>query len=263
MGILVVNSDPAALWGKVYIQFADPAVKAICAENWGSDGEITDEQAAAVTDLGDAFKGNADITSFDELRYFTGLTSIGIQAFYGCTALTSVTIPDSVTSIGNRAFFNCTSLTSVVIPEGVTSIDTEAFYGCTRLSVVTFPSTLTTIGKSAFGACEGLTTIDLSGTSVITLTERAFVGCNHVTSYDLPSTLTTVGSSAIGEASTLMSVTCRAVTPPSKAGKWGTVNSSMCIYVPAESVDAYKADANWSTRPFSSQVIPVVAIPTE
>ncbi len=96
-----------------YIVFADPICKQICVENWGSDGEITYEQAAAVTDLEDAFKYNTEINSFNELQYFTNLTLIESNAFEGCTGLTSITIPNSVTSIGENIFNDCTGLTSI------------------------------------------------------------------------------------------------------------------------------------------------------
>ena len=74
---------------------------------------------------------------------FNGLpvTGIGDSAFYNCTGLTSVTIPDSVTSIGQYAFYGCTGLTSVTIPDSVTSIGSYAFYGCTGLTSVTFENT--------------------------------------------------------------------------------------------------------------------------
>lgn len=79
------------------IEFADANVKAICVANWdtNNDGELSEEEAVAVIDLGTVFKYNTQITSFDELQYFTGLTSIGYQAFSGCRGLTSVTIPPS------------------------------------------------------------------------------------------------------------------------------------------------------------------------
>ena len=91
------------------IQFADAAVKAICVTNWDTngDGELSETEAAQVTDLGTVFKSNKTITSFDELQYFTGLTDIGEWAFCYCSGLTFVTIPNSVTSIGNDTFRNC------------------------------------------------------------------------------------------------------------------------------------------------------------
>ena len=114
------------------ITFADAKVKALCVANWDTDGdgELSEAEAAAVTSLGTVFKFNAQITSFDELQYFTGITSIGKQEFIYCEKLTSVTIPNSVKSIGNGAFNFCYGLTSVNIPNSVTDIGGDAFYGC-------------------------------------------------------------------------------------------------------------------------------------
>ena len=149
------------------IYFADANVKALCVENWDTDGdgELSKDEAAAVTDLGEVFKENEDITSFDELQYFTGLTSIGDYAFHECTSLTSVTIPEGVTSIGIEAFCHTdlenftvpgtvktvdwaafawnSSLKRVVFEEGVESVGSIQFYGCSNLEEVVFPSTLT------------------------------------------------------------------------------------------------------------------------
>ena len=76
-----------------------------------------------------------------DLSQTTGLTSIGYEAFYGCSGLTSVEIPSSVTSIGNSAFYGCSGLTSVDIPSSVTIIGAYVFYGCSGVTSVTFGDT--------------------------------------------------------------------------------------------------------------------------
>ena len=118
------------------ITFADANVKALCVQNWDfdSDGELSEEEAAAVTNLGEVFKGSR-ITTFEELQYFTGLTSLPSAAFQNSN-LTKVIIPNTVTTIKN-AFWQCGSLTSVVIPKSVTSISGTAFYQCNKLYSVT------------------------------------------------------------------------------------------------------------------------------
>ena len=78
------------------------------------------------------------------------VTTIGSEAFRGCSGLTSVTIPSSVTSIGNYAFYDCSSLTNVAIPEGVTSIGSYLFYNCSSLTSVTIPESVTSIGCDVF-----------------------------------------------------------------------------------------------------------------
>lgn len=114
------------------IEFADAAVKAICVSNWDTDhdGELSKQEAAAVKDLSGNFNENSEITSFDELQYFTGLTQIHGWAFQSCTKLTSVIIPDGVTTIGPSAFEACPTLTSLTMPHSLTTIGDFAFNGC-------------------------------------------------------------------------------------------------------------------------------------
>lgn len=76
--------------------------------------------------------------------------SIFDSAFYNCTELTSVTIPDSVTELENSAFFGCTSLSSVTLPQGMTKIGQYAFSGCTSLAEVSIPDSVTEVGYDAF-----------------------------------------------------------------------------------------------------------------
>ncbi len=79
-----------------------------------------------------------------------GTKCISCNAFYGCTGLTSITIPDSVTSIGSGAFGDCTGLTSITIPNSVTNIGSETFMECTGLASITIPDSVTGIGGGAF-----------------------------------------------------------------------------------------------------------------
>ena len=92
-----------------------------------------------------------------------GVTSIGNDAFYGCDALTGVTIPGSVTRIEDYAFSDCSSLTSVTIPNSVTYIGYWAFSDCDSLTSVTIPGSVTKIGGSVFYDCDALTDIYYDG----------------------------------------------------------------------------------------------------
>ena len=188
------------------ISFADDNVKAICVANWDTngDGELSKSEAAAVTDLGRVFEDEA-ICSFEELRYFTGLTSIGNYAFHFCASLSSITIPASVTSIGNNAFSTCSSLTSITIPNCVTSIGNSAFSGCCNLNSITIPNGVTTIGNYAFLDCTRLTSITIPN-GVTSIGISTFSGCSGMTSITIPNSVTSIGSSAFYNCSSLINI---------------------------------------------------------
>ena len=101
---------------------------------------------------------------------------IGANAFYECTGLTSVTIPNSVTSIGNWAFSGCRGLTNVTIGNGVTSIGDEAFAYCTGLISIEIPNSVTHLGDGAFSGCTGLTSVTIPN-SVTSIDYHAFGYC--------------------------------------------------------------------------------------
>ena len=150
-----------------------------------------------------AFYGCSGLTS---VTIPNSVTSIGDAAFRGCSGLTSVTIPNSVTTIGDAAFRECTGLTSVAIPNSVTTINYETFSNCTGLTSVTIPNSVTSIGESAFSGCKGLTSVTIPN-SVTTIGEYAFDGCSGLTSLTIPNSVTTINYHTFYNCTGLTSVT--------------------------------------------------------
>lgn len=112
------------------------------------------------------------------------VTSIGNYAFYGCSKLASINIPNSVTFIGNYAFKGCSKLTSVTIGSGVTTIGRFAFNGCYSLKSVTIGNGVTSIGNYAFQGCVSLTSIIVNATTPPTLDNvNAFYNTNNCPIY--------------------------------------------------------------------------------
>ena len=130
------------------------------------------------------------------------VTSIGEDAFYSCSDLTSVTIPNSVTSIDARGFGSCSGLTSVTIPNSVTSIAFEAFSCCSGLTSVTIPNSVISIGDGAFSECWSLTSVSIPN-SVTSIGEKAFYNCNVLTSVTIPNSVTSIGDRAFSYCSRL------------------------------------------------------------
>ena len=113
------------------------------------------------------------------------VTSIGNRAFCGCRSLTDIVIPDSVNSIGYCAFWNCRSLTDIVIPDGVTSIVDEVFSDCESLSSLVLPESVTSIGESAFSGCESLSSLVIPD-GVTSIWDMAFCGCSSLKYISIP-----------------------------------------------------------------------------
>jgi hypothetical protein len=214
-----MKAEAASLWQKILdsevlpndgISFADINVKAICVANWdtNNDGELSYAEAAAVTDLGEVFKSNQTITTFDELQYFTALEEINARAFYDCKSLKSIIIPNNVTYIGYDAFIGTAwydiqpdglvyvgkiaykykgtmpENTTIEIDEGTLGIACGAFSHCYGLTSVTFPNSITTIGNDAFSGCRGLTSITIPS-SVTTIGYPAFLDCSGLISINV------------------------------------------------------------------------------
>ncbi|MBO5716937.1 MAG: leucine-rich repeat protein [Alistipes sp.] len=162
-------------------------------------------------------------TKIGVIKFDSEVTTIGYQAFRDCSSLISITIPVSVTSIGDYAFCNCKRLKSITIPNSVTSIGEAAFVICKRLKSITIPNSVTSIG------------------------ERAFAWCKSLTSINIPSSVTNIGDAAFIGCSSLTSIYCKATTPPAlDITAFMTNGSGRKIYVPRNSVNAYRSAEGWS-----------------
>ena len=248
----------------------------------------TINMSTALTDIGyNAFNSCYALTN---ITIPSSVLSIGSIAFIGCSGLTTVTIPAKVNMIGAGAFAACDKLTSIYVyatnpyyrseggvlynnnktilfqvpagltgefrvPDNVTSVNAYAFYRCKKLTDVSIPTSVTSIGNYAFHYClfesieipEGVTALGYS----------AFYCCTKLEQVILPSTLTLMDHGVFYLCTALTSVTCKATTPPS-GGKnyFQDVDLSACkLYVPEGSVEAYKADEQWSG--FGDNILPI------
>ena len=133
------------------------------------------------------------------------VTKIGFYAFYNCSGLTNVVIPDSVTIISGSAFSGCSGLTSVVIPAGVRSIGPSAFFGCNELTSVIIPDSVADVGSDAFCGCSDLL-FDTSTIPGVKLVDGWAVGYTD----GLSGALDLTGIRGIGASAFLVVVVCRA-----------------------------------------------------
>ena len=262
------------------IIFADVNVKAICVENWDTngDGKLSYDEAAAVTELGQVFRDNHDITSFDELQYFTGLTEIPEFAFFSCEALSSVVIPNSVTAVGAYAFAH-SGLQSITIPTRVTSIGQSALWACEDLTSIVvekentvydsrdncnaiiitasnelklgcrntvIPTTVTAIGREAFNGHAGLQTITIPN-SVRSIKIGAFNQCFGMMSVTIPSSVVSIESNAFRACSGLRVVRTFIEDPfPIDESVFEGEYDTAFLYVPTGSKSKYASTPGWN-----------------
>ena len=219
------------------IEFKDPYVKTICVAAWDTDGdsELSYVEATAITTLGTKFKGNTLIESFEELKYFTHLTSIDDDTFNACTALTSIQIPASVETIGLRAFKSCSSLANITFEKGSILRDIKggskmasdymsidyygAFSDCSALTAIEIPASVESIGVAAFSNCKRLASVTFEHSSKLKsigggwsspyggFSYGAFLYCSSLTSIKIPASVETIGASAFKGCIKLTTVT--------------------------------------------------------
>ena len=172
--------------------------------------------------------------------YSTSNDKIGDYTFYGCSVLTSLTLPSGLTEIGEGAFAACSGLTSLTLPSGVTSIGNHAFYACSGLTSITLPSGVTSIGNHAFDGCSVLTSLTLPS-GVTEIGDFVFWGCSGLTSITLPSGVTEIGARAFSGCSGLTSIYVYTEKLP-KMGRdvFDGCDAKKCtVYVPKGTYDDY------------------------
>lgn len=133
------------------------------------------------------------------------VTKIGKEAFYRCTKLTNIEIPNSITTIEDKAFKLCTKLTNIEIPNSVTSIGEYAFYICTSLTNIKIPNSIKNIEKFTFGYCNQLTNVEIPD-SVVSIGEYAFTSCGSLINIKIPNSVKIIKNSAFSSCDKLVSV---------------------------------------------------------
>ena len=276
--------------GVIMTKKSNPEVLQLCYNaGWcASQDYMTEMEAKAVSDIGITFSNKA-IKTFEELRLFTGLTSLASMCFSNCSKLTSIVIPEGVTILGSGCFKSCSKLTSIVIPESVTSLASMCFQNCSNLTSIVIPKGVTNIDSGCLAGCTKLTSITASNdnanyfsidgvlfnkdkTSIIlypnaksneyvipegvtSIGEQCFAACANLTSIIIPERVTSLGNYCFSSCSNLASIVI-----PESVTSLGSDCFSRCsnlasIVIP-ESVTSLGSDCFYNCSKLASIVIP-------
>lgn len=180
------------------------------------------------------------------------ITAIGSEAFYDCSELESVTIPETVTSIGSYAFDYCENLKSVTIPNSVKYIEYAAFRNCGKLESVVLPSKLSSVNSQLFSGCTSLKSIVIPN-SVSSIDSYAFSGCTNLATVVLGNSVSSLGGSSFANCDSLVSITIYRTDPPEDdwySSVFGSLDdegfSKITLHVPQGSKKNYTESTPWS-----------------
>lgn len=231
------------------IVFADSDVKRVCVDKFDAncDGEVSYEEASWVSKIEKNFFGDyaSSVKSFDELRFFVNLKTIeggwaingNDGAFYECKNLISISFPTSLETIGAYAFKFCDNLRKV-------SISDIASWCNIKLDTASNP--MMQNGAVLYLDNQIISDIEIPD-NVTIIRNNAFGGCISLTSATIPDNIVSIGNSAFSGCSSLKEIYCKPTTPPTGGYNMFYNNASgRKIYVPTESVEAYKAASEWS-----------------
>lgn len=263
--------------GSKYIKFADPAVEAVLmAKGVSSDGiGITVADAEKVTSIGTWFKGNTEITSFDEFEKFTGVTrliggadSSSIGTFRSCSNLESLTLPPNVNTLEKNCCAYCPKLVIQNLPDAITTIADAAFAKASAAPENIVLPNLQVLYAAAFKNVGGIKRVldlgkitTLPGGGAIATNISVFYGCADLELLIVPTTVTSLGKGAISYMPSLKNIVFKSATPPSY-GDNSIYNliALEAIYVPDASVDSYKTGTGYAS--YSTKIMGFSQMPT-
>lgn len=228
----------------------------------------TKTEAQAVTMIeANAFNNNTNLTSINELQYFTNISIINDHAFRGTSNLTTGILPPSVNDIYVGAFqnsgiqalnprmpYNPTDYTKGASNVTASNVSRYAFAG-SNMTSVTFGSNTTTVGASAFEGCQDLRNVYGEDSGWISVQNNTFKNCSMLKNIYLPSTVTMLLNNVVDGCTALEAIWCYATTPPSvTASTFTNMAANVTLYVPYESLSAYKS-SSWDS--YFSTILPI------
>lgn len=263
------NNEMQVPWRAIldsYLDFIDSVVIEEGATNIGSYAfQFCDINAVTIPNsvqtIGKYAFGFCD--ALTSVTFGNGLRNIEEHAFSKCSSLGTVTLPQGVTAISDYTFEGCSKLTSVKINGNMQSIGVYAFSQCPQLADFDIPATVTEIGKYAFSGCSSLTSVTIPD-GMKHIEDGTFYSCSGLTSVTIPAGVgiqtntNNIGERAFYNCTSLESIICNAVNPPvCGTDAFYGVSTYTQLYVPEESVGAYKNTSPW--KQFTIAVIPATS----